>query len=359
MVASSIDVSKEKSVHVKEDVNSKTYLARHNGQIFSDGRSFSGFERNVTWVARDGRYVDLSKVSGANSPNDARSVIAADFDDDGDVDLFVHSIQRERHALYRNDAVEPGGRDTGFLKLRLTATSGNAEAIGATVVVRGPQGPVAQVMARGSGFQSCLPPELVFGLGAAESAAVEVLWPGGTRESFGVLSAGTRALLVEGSGEARPLAAVPMELPDPLPTGLRIAEGDVLPRVRLRDAQGHERVVDWEELAAGKPLLVNLWASYCSPCVDELPDLQAIHARGEQRVATISVDVPSEVSRARELLERAGADFPSFYLAQDSDELSDPSGMADLADLERLALPTTLVLAPDGRVESILRGPLK
>jgi hypothetical protein len=267
VVASSIDIERETSVHVKEAVNSGTYLARHNAQMFTDGRSFSGFERNVTWISTGAAYADLSDISGADSPNDSRAVIAADFDDDGDVDLFVHNIQRERHALYRNDAVEPGSAGAGFLKLRLVGTVGNAEAIGATVIVDAPPGPVAQVMARGSGFESCLPPVLVFGLGSAESASVEVLWPGGAREGFGTLGAGTRAVLVEGSGRATPCEALPMELPDPLPAGLLVSEGDVLPPLRLRDANGEEHLVDVRALADGRPLLLNLWASYCSPCV--------------------------------------------------------------------------------------------
>lgn len=360
MVASSIEVEKEKSVLVKETVNSGSYLARHNGQIFSDGRSFSGFERNVFWVSTGDGYVDLSELSGADSPNDSRAVIAADLDDDGDVDLFVHSIQRERHALYRNDAVEPGSAGHGFLKLRLRGTRGNAEAVGATVVVRGPRGPVAQVLARGSGFASCLPPELVFGLGAAPSAAVEVHWPGGARESFGELASGSRALLVEGSGEATPFPPTPVQLDDPLPGGLRVGEGQLLTKLRLHDAQGRPRVVDVRELADGKPLFVNFWASYCVPCVDELDTLESIHGRGNEHVLAISVDAASDVKSAERLLERAGATFPSFYGLGDEGGEGAGEGLSleQLVDLERLGLPTTLVLTPEGRVDTILRGPL-
>ena len=101
----------------------------------------------------------------------------------------VDSIQRERHALYRNDILNPG-EDAGFLKLRLRATSGQHEAIGATVTVVGPAGPVSQVMSRGAGFLSCQPPELIFGLGEQAQAEVQVRWPGGALESFGALETG-------------------------------------------------------------------------------------------------------------------------------------------------------------------------
>ena len=353
MVASSIDVSKQETVHLQQDVNSGTYLAQHNGQIFSDGRSFSGFERNVTWISTPTGYTDISHVSGANSPHDSRSVIAADFDDDGDVDLFVHSIQRERHALYRNDAVTPGSQNAGFLKLRLTATTGNSEAIGATVIVTSPAGPVAQVLSRGAGFQSCQAPELIFGLGSAKSANVEVLWPGGARESFGSLDTGSRARLTEGTGEATAFEARPMKFTDPLPPGLRLAVGEPVPMLRLQNSQGDVELVDLKALADGKPVILNLWATYCAPCVRELPDLEAIHGQGEHLVVALCVDGDTSGDRAGKLLKRAGVSFPSYSAAPEADvqgagaaSSKGPKawGLGDLADLERLTLPTTLFI---------------
>ncbi|MFT5734283.1 MAG: thiol-disulfide isomerase/thioredoxin [Planctomycetota bacterium] len=358
MVASSIDVEKESTVHVQQDVNSGSYLARHSGQMFSDGRSFSGFERNVLWISNGDGFTDVSPVSGANSPNDSRAVIAADLDDDGDVDLFVHSIQRERHALYRNDATEPGGAAAGFLKVRLQGTTGNPEGVGATVTVKGALGSVAQVLSRGAGFQSCQAPELVFGLGSARTATVSVLWPGGAIESFGVLASGSRVLLVEGTGKPEPFARRPMSFPDPLPPGLHVSVGDLMPTLRLRGSDGGVEDLDVGKLADGKPVLVNLWASYCAPCVRELPDLQAVHEQGDQRVVSICVDFESAGARATSLLERAGVTFPN-YSSVELEEGSGAVSLEGLADLDRLTLPTTIVVTPDGRVDSIIRGAFK
>jgi hypothetical protein len=85
--------------------------------------------------------------------------------------------------------------------------------------------------------------------------------------------------------------------------------------------------------------------------------LQAIHARGEQRVLALSVDVPADVAKAETHMERADATFARFYAAEARDDA--PSGLEQIADLERLGLPTTLVITPEGRVDSILRGPLR
>ena len=346
-----------------EEVGSAGYLARHNRQMFEDGRSFSGNERDKLFFNRgNGTFADISDLSGCDSPNDGRAAIACDFDDDGDVDLFVHELQRERHALYRN---ELGAGYGGFLKLRLRATSGQWEAVGATVIVRfradegGAEGICAQVLSRGSGFLSSQPAELIFGLGEAERATVEVRWPGGALESFGELAADTRALLVEGSGEPQALAARTTRLPDPLPLGLRVAEGEVLPPFVALSARGRETVVDPLKLAGGKRLYLNLWASYCAPCVAELPLLQELHERGEVAVAALSMDAPADLVDARRLFERRGARFPGYFLGAKASEGSEAVAVESLLDLERLPIPTTLVLEPDGRIAEIIRGPLR
>ena len=184
-----------------------------------------------------------------------------------------------------------------------------------------------------------------------------MLWPGGRVERFGALAAGRRWLLVEGSGEAEPMPRSPRPLPDAPPGGLRLVPGDALPAADLLDADGRPTRLDPSALAGGKPLLVNLWASYCVPCVAELPLLAARHAAGTERVVAVSLDVPADRQRALELLRSADASFPCFFLPEPV--AAAPGALEDWIDLDRLALPTTLVLGPDGRVESILRGPLR
>jgi thiol-disulfide isomerase/thioredoxin len=349
-----VDVETEASITAAQDVNSSLYLGLHNAQIYEDGLSFSGSERDKIWISRGpGKgFADLSDLSGADDPNDGRAVVAADFDDDGDVDLFVHNIQRERHKLFRNDAVEPGAAGSGFLKIKLRGTQAAHEAIGAIVIVKGPHGPTAQVLSRGAGFVSSQSDELVFGLGSLEQADVEVVWPGGHRESFGALPAGSRCVLVEGTGQSEPYKAQPRPLPDPLPPGLLLEEGQMLPSLTLVDADGNAATLDATELADGKTLFLNLWASYCPPCVAEIPDLQALEDAGEVNVVGVSVDAPTSREKASRLLEKRGGRYPSFYLGTGG------TGLEQLVDLERLPIPTTLVITPEGRIDTILRGPL-
>lgn len=323
-------------------------------EMYRQGLSFNGNERTRLFInGGDQGFLDLSDVSGADSPLDGRALIAADFDDDLDLDLFVHNIQRERHNLFRNDL----GRGQA-IKLRLRATEGQHEAIGARVVVRTPGQAVAQLVTRGGGFASCQAPELVFGLGDAESGTVEVSWPWGETESFGELAAGTRGLLVQGAGKAATFEPAPTPLPDPWADGLKLAVGDVVPELVLASGTGERVELRPAEAAqaAGGELWLCFWASYCRPCVAELPLLQNLHASEGASVVAISVDVPDDRDRAAALIERAGAEFPSHFLAIGEED--NEGALDELVDLLRLPIPTAIRVGQDGRILEVIQGPL-
>ena len=356
MVASSAKSQSSKAFE-SQSVGNAGYLNRHNTQMFQDGRSFSGNERDKLWIGNGGTsFADLSDLSGADSQNDGRAVLAADFDDDGDVDLFVHELQRERHALYRNDLDQNYG---GFLKVRLRASTGHYEAIGATVLVEAAGRQTAQVLSRGNGYGSCQAPELVFGLGPKpkDQIAAVVRWPGGATERFLNLSPNSRVLLVEGKGKAETYEQKLRPLPDPLPAGLRLTVGQAVPAFQAVDLQGKETSVDLAKLSDGRPVYLNLWASYCVPCIKELPDLQAIHSSGDYTVIGLSLDAPKDYAKIDSILGKRGAQYPSF-LASEGKE-GESTGIEGLFDLERLPIPTTLVLSPEGVLQSIIRGPIE
>lgn len=110
---------------------------------------------------------------------------------------------------------------------------------------------------------------------------------------------------------------------------------------RFPDPEGRElAVADWQ----GRPLLVNFWATWCPPCVEELPLLNAFHAEHEPRgwqVFGLAVDRPSAV---REFTQRLPLRFPVGMAGLAGTELSKSLGNVSGG------LPFTVVFGRDGAV---------
>ena len=320
-------------------------------EMYRRGFSFNGGERTKVFLGSDAGLVDVSDVSSADSPLDGRALIATDFDDDGDVDLFVHNIQRERHHLFRNE-VNPRG--VGFLSLSLHGKVN--EPIGATVYVtpKGASAPTAQVLSRGAGYASSQPNLLLFGLGEAGDARVSVRWPYGEVEDFGAVASGARVELHQGTGKAvsreRRKTAT---LADPMPPGLKLALGAKVPTLLFEGRDGGRHRLDPEFITRDGPVTVELWASYCRPCIDKMPQLVERHMGGE-RIIALSVDVPSERARAEQILVDANVEFPNYFLVLDDDV--NETGFDMMIDLMRLPIPTELVLYPGGILGGVRTG---
>lgn len=92
---------------------------------------------------------------------------------------------------------------------------------------------------------------------------------------------------------------------------------------------------------AGQPVLVNLWASWCPPCHEELPALRALQAELAPRgLVMVGLAIDDPPARVLATVDARGITWPQAL---------DGSNRASVT-FDTLELPTTLVYAPDGRL---------
>lgn len=161
------------------------------------------------------------------------------------------------------------------------------------------------------------------------------------------------ALLVAGcdrqSGqEAQPQAATSNAAPAAAGAGVvdRSRKGSEIPDFVLADPAGNK--LDLQSLK-GKPVLVNLWATWCAPCVAELPALDKLAASLDGKVKVLAVNQDSgEPQKAGEFLKQRGVTRLEPWL--------DPKN--DLAfQFGAETLPVTVMYDSNGREVWRVAGP--
>jgi enediyne biosynthesis protein E4 len=142
-------------------------------------RSFSGYEAFRFW-RNDGfdAFSSQAKDAGLDSDRDGRGVVCFDYDNDGDVDLFIAN-QSQPPLLYRNDYVDAGHWLTLVLE-PLPDAKVNRDGIGTRVTLVTDRGHQLREREGGNGYSGQSDPRIHFGLGDDTSAKlIEIRWPDG------------------------------------------------------------------------------------------------------------------------------------------------------------------------------------
>ena len=98
----------------------------------------------------------------------------------------------------------------------------------------------------------------------------------------------------------------------------------------------------------GKPVVVNVWASWCGPCTAEAPELAKMARATRGKVQFLGVDILDKVTPARAFIHRYGWIYPSVF---------DPTG-AIRDGLGFLGQPVTLAFDQQGKQVWSWSGPV-
>ena len=145
----------------------------------------------------NGKFADVSESAGPGIMEkvSGRGCATGDFDNDGDLDVVVHCVN-DVPQLLRCDS-STGNK---WIKIKRVGTKSNRSAIGARVYcVTGKRRQMDEVRSEGS-YISQNDLRAHFGLAKAETADIEIRWPGGLVEKLPGLAANKIHTMVEGRG---------------------------------------------------------------------------------------------------------------------------------------------------------------
>lgn len=95
-----------------------------------------------------------------------------------------------------------------------------------------------------------------------------------------------------------------------------------------------------------KPVFINFWATWCPPCIAEMPDIQKLYDEFEgSDVSFVMISLDKDPEKAKKFIERKNYTFPVYFLSTSIPDVYESS-----------TIPTTFILSPKGEIVMQRKG---
>lgn len=96
----------------------------------------------------------------------------------------------------------------------------------------------------------------------------------------------------------------------------------------------------------GKTIFLNFWASWCPPCVAEMPSIQSLYEMSDtSQIKVILINIDDDIKKAEDFLNRKEFTMPNYRLAGAFPSVYQSS-----------TIPTTFIISPSGKIAAKITG---